>query len=153
MKANGLKEPSNRNHILGITETDTVMLDLDEMPFKTVKYWAKRICHWHKLKGFIIRKSSKNCYHVVFDRKVTWEENVKIMAWVCLLSHHVPLFKWFLMQAIKQGSTLRVSNKLDKPSPRTVFRYGSQKDRIADYLAFGKRVKGITKKLDSDNSL
>ena len=122
-----MTEKSSRNNVFGITETDTVMLDFDDTPFKTVKDWAKRTCVWYKLKGFIILKSSENCYHVVFDRKVSWRQFARVVAWVCLLSKHEALKKWFLMQMIKKGSTLRVSNKKDKPSPRIVFRYGSQK--------------------------
>jgi hypothetical protein len=38
LKANGLTEQSNRNNVLGITDTDTVMLDFDYTPFKAVKY-------------------------------------------------------------------------------------------------------------------
>jgi len=64
---------------------------------------------------------NQNCYHVVFDRKVSWKMNVKIMAWVSLLSHHEKLNKWFTMQCIKEGSTLRVSPKRDKPEPRIVW--------------------------------
>ena len=71
------------------------MLDLDDVPFKTAKYWALRTMEWFKLEGFIILKSSKNCYHVVFNREVSWAENVKIVAWVTLLSHNKGLQKWF----------------------------------------------------------
>jgi len=158
MKANGLKAQLKAkpvdgiNEIDGITLTDTVMLDFDDTPFKTVKDWAKRTCFWFKLMGFIILKSSKNCYHVVFDRAVTWEENVSIMAYVCLISKHEKLTGWFILQCRKKASTLRVSDKKDKPMPRIVFRYGSQKGRIAEFLRFRKLVKGIVRKLDLESS-
>jgi len=38
-------------------------------------------------------------------------ENVGIMAWVCLLSQNQDLTKWFIMQCIKEASTLRISPK------------------------------------------
>jgi len=105
---------------------------------------------WFKLKGFIILKSSKNSYHVVFDKKVSWRKNVHIMAWVCLLSKHKKLTGWFIMQCIKEGSTLRVSAKKEKPEPRIVYRYGSQNGQIAEFLAYRSLIKGIIRKLQKE---
>jgi len=62
------------------------MLDFDYMPFKSVRYWALRTLKWFKLGGFLILKSSRECYHVVFDRTVSWTENMRIVAWLCLQS-------------------------------------------------------------------
>ena len=73
---------SNPNFILSILDKSTVKLNFDDTPFKTVKNWAERACHWFNLGGFIILRSSKNHYHVVFDRSVTWIENLHIMCWV-----------------------------------------------------------------------
>ena len=56
-----------------------------------------------------IIKSSENCYHVVFNRGVSWSENMRIVAWVSLLSHNRGLLRWFVMQCIKESSTLMVS--------------------------------------------
>jgi hypothetical protein len=162
MKVNGLKKKLKANSfnsnnglpfILGVTDSESVKLDFDNTRFKTVKYWAFRTMKWFKLKGFIILKSSKNSYHVVFDKKVSWKENVKIMAWVCLLSQHKALTKWFLMQCIKEGSTLRVSEKKEKPQPRIVYRYGSQNNQIAEFLAYRKIVKSIITKLQRQKEL
>ena len=72
--------------ILGYTDTETVKLDFDDTTFRTVRYWALRTMRWFKLNGFLILKSSVNCYHVVFDRTVSWSENLRIVAWVALLS-------------------------------------------------------------------
>jgi hypothetical protein len=72
---------------------------------------------------------------------VSWKDNVKIMAWVCLLSKHKKLTGWFILQCIKEGSTLRVSEKKEKPQPRIVYRYGSQQNQIAEFLAYRKVVK------------
>lgn len=145
---NGLRDQKwNHNSILGITDIETVKLDFDNTPFKTVKYWAFRTKKWFKLKGFAILKSSKNHYHVVFDRRVSWRENIKIMAWVCLLSKHKGLTGWFILQCIKQGSTLRVSPKKEKPSPRIVFHYGSQDNQIEEFLMYRRVVKSIIGKI------
>jgi len=145
----GLRGKWNHCSILGVTDDETVMLDFDNISFKWVKYWAMRACEWFKLEGFIILKSSDKCYHVVFNRKVSWSENMRIVAWVSLLSHNRGLTKWFLMQCIKGASTLRVSPKRDKPVPRVVFRYGSQDNQIAEFLAYRKIVRNIMVKVNS----
>jgi hypothetical protein len=81
---------------------------------------------------------------------VSWRKNVKIMAWVSLLSQNKDLQKWFLMQCIKEGSTLRVSKKGEKPEPRLVYRYGSQTGQIAEFLAYRKLIKKISRKVTNE---
>jgi hypothetical protein len=56
-------------------------------------------------------------------------------------------------QCIKEGSTLRVSAKKEKPEPRIVFRFGSQDNQIADFLAYRKIVKSIIAKLKTKTKL
>ena len=85
-KANGLTEKWNHRPVIGYSDKETVMLDFDYMPFKSVRYWALRTLKWFKLGGFLILKSSRECYHVVFDRTVSWTENMRIVAWLCLQS-------------------------------------------------------------------
>ena len=145
MKANGLIEKWNLKCVIGYTDIETVKLDFDNTPFKQVKYWASRAMEWFKLEGFIILRSSENNYHVVFNRSVSWAENMKIVAWISLLSHNRMLEKWLIMQCIKEGSTLRVSRKRNKPSPRIVFQYGKQDDQIESFLSYRKLIKSITK--------
>ena len=151
MKGLGLTEKWSPKPILGYSDTETVKLDFDDVPFKTVKYWASRTMKWFKLGGFVILKSSKNCYRVVFDRGASWSENMKIVAWVSLLSRIEKLKKWFLMQCIKESSTLRVSPKKEKPSPRIVYRYGKQDKEILSFLRYRKAIKNIIRKLTSIN--
>lgn len=139
--------------VLGITDRNTVKLDFDNTPFKTVRYWASRTMKWFNLKGFMILKSNKGSYHVVFDRKVSWRKNMHIVAWVCLLSQNRNLQKWFIMQCIKEGSTLRVSAKKEKPEPRIVFRCGSQEKQIAEFLAFRTLIKNIVRNLQKQKEL
>lgn len=141
----------NLKSIIGYTDTETVKLDFDDTPFKHVKYWALKMLKKFKLEGFIILKSSENNYHVVFDRKVSWSENMKVVAWVSLLSHNPMLQKWFVMQCIKEGSTLRVSPKKDKPSPRIVCRHGMHDKEIKNFLVNRKLVKNIIKKLRTES--
>ena len=103
-----------------------------------------------KLEGFIILKSSKDCYLVVFNRPVSWSENMRIVTWVCLLSHRMKTERWFLMQCIKQASTLRVSVKNEKRSPRILFHHGKEDKEIKGFLKYRRLIKRIVRKLETD---
>jgi hypothetical protein len=102
---------------------------------------------WFKLGGFIILKSSQNSYHVLFDKIVCWSFNMKVVAWVALQSQNRGLIKWQLMQCIKQSSTLRLSKKGNKSSPRLVYKHGKQDKQIKEFLHFRKMIKYILTKL------
>lgn len=123
------------------------MLDFDNLPLEKVKYWARRAMRYFKLGGLLVLKSSEDCYHVVFNRKVTWSENMSIVASVTLLSHNRGLRRWQLMQCRKQSSTLRVSPKGSKPSPRIVYREGSVDNQIASFLRYRRKIKDIMNKI------
>jgi hypothetical protein len=72
---------------------------------------------------------------------------MQVMAWVAMLSQIPNLKKYVLMQCIKEGSTLRVSPKGDKPSPRIVFHYGKQDMQIRKFLENHRFIKAITRKM------
>jgi hypothetical protein len=129
--------------MLGYTDISTVKLDFDNTSFKVVKYWAIRTMKWFKLRGFIILKSSINHYHVVFDKTVTWNKNMHIVAWVTLESKNEQLKSYLVMQCIKESSTLRVSSKKEKSSPRIIFRYGKQHNEIRGFLRYRELIKTI----------
>jgi hypothetical protein len=148
-----LIEKSRVEPILGFSDSETVKLDFDEASFSLVKYWALRTMKWFRLRGFLILKSSKNCYHVVFDRAVSWSENMRVVAWVALQSRNKGLAKWFLMQCIKGCSTLRVSPKREKPPPRIVYRYGEQNKNVRDFLRNRRIIKKISDKLRKKREL
>ena len=151
MKASGLTEKLCLGKpIFGMTEDEAVMLDFDNVSFNTTKYWASKAMKFHKLGGFIILKSSKDCYHVVFDRSVSWSENMRIVAWVSLLSHNKGTQRYHLMQCIKQSSTLRISNKNQKPSPRIVYRNGKQDNQIRSFLEYRKLIKRIIRRIEKE---
>ncbi|MFX0137935.1 MAG: hypothetical protein ACFFDN_30110 [Candidatus Hodarchaeota archaeon] len=95
----------------------------------------------------MILKSSEKSYHVVFNRKVSWSENIRAMAWASLYSKIIELDTWFHMQCIKESSTLRVSPKREKPSPRIVYREAKQDNQIANFLDYRKMFKKIMKNL------
>ena len=74
----GFGMKSNHNFTFGISSKEIVMLDFDDTDFKTVHYWAERALKWFELSGYLILKSSPGCYHVVFNRGVTWARAQKI---------------------------------------------------------------------------
>jgi len=134
----------SRKPILGYTDRTTVKLDFDGELFRKVKYWADRAMKHFRLGGYVILKSSRDHYHVVFNKTESWERNTQIIAWVALLSRNAGLKKWVLMQCIKGASTLRVSSKREKASPRIVFSEGKQDQEIATF----KRWRRLIKKVD-----
>jgi hypothetical protein len=144
----GLTEKWNHKSKLGYTDKETVKLDFDNTPYKTVEYWYMRVLNWFKLEGYIILKSSTNCYHVVFNRPVSWTENMHIIAWVSLESNIEKLVRYLQMQCIKESSTLRISSKKGKPSPRIIKRFGKQDKEIRNFLKYRRRTKRIIKKLE-----
>ena len=143
----GLSPQWNHNSILGFTDKETVMLDLDDTTFKTVRYWSRKAMKWFNLEGFLILKSSDGCYHVVFNRKVNWSKNMHVVAWVALRSHNKGIQRWHIMQCIKESPTLRVSPKGVKPSPRIVYREGSEDNQIAGFLRYRRKIKNIIKQM------
>lgn len=65
------------------------------------------------------------------------------MAWAALFTHKLSQLKYFQMQCIKRASTLRVSRKGDKSSPRIIYRYGGQDKEIQNFLSLRKMIKKI----------
>lgn len=141
------------NVILGDWGKNTVKLDFDEFSLGEVKWLVYRANEWFNLDGFLILESSmktlrakhvksgktfyrfrKKSYHAVFNRRVSWVENTQIMAWVSMESHNVKLKDYVLMQILKGSSTLRISNKGNKPFPRPIFQFGNQDKMIAEFL-------------------
>ena len=140
---------SNHKPILGFSDSETVMLDLDNTSFRSARYWAIRTMNYHNLEGLLILKSSTKCYHVVFNRAVCWSENMRIVAWVSLLSGNDKLKTYLIMQCIKESSTLRISNKGEKASPRIVFRFGKQDKQVKEYVSYRRRIKRIIRNMQS----
>jgi hypothetical protein len=119
------------------------LLDFDDTPFKTVKNWSERACNWFNLGGFIILRSSKNRYHAVFDRSVTWIENMHIMCWVASESRILALKNYVLMQGIKESSTLRIGNKGKKSFPRIILCHGENCNEVAKFLLKRAKIKQL----------
>ena len=80
---------------------------------------------------------------MIFNKRVTWSENMKIVAWVVLVSHKEKLKTWLVMQCRKEWSTLRVVPKGKKPAPRVVYCEGDQGGQIAGYLEYRRLARRI----------
>jgi hypothetical protein len=68
---------------------------------------------------------------------------VHVVAWVALESENEKLKSYLVMQCIKESSTLRISSKKEKASPRIVFRYGKQNCEIKNFLAMRSFVRSF----------
>jgi len=132
---------------LSTSMSDKRNFNLGSQVLKAVKYWAREVMNRFDLGGFLILKSSEGCYHVVFNRRVLWRENMSIVAWTSLYSDSESMRKWFLMQCIKEASTLRVSLKGCKSSPRIIYREGKQEGQIVEFLEWRELIKNILRKL------
>jgi len=62
------------------------------------------------------------------------------------IKYNEALQKWLLMQCIKKSSTLRISPKKGKPSPRLVDRYGKQNGEIRNFLQYRQANQEYDKK-------
>lgn len=147
-----MKGRSSPKFILAYTDTETVMLDFDHIPLEKVKYWARRVMKFFKLEGFLILESSENCFHVVFNRSVSWSENMSIVASVTLLSHNRGLRRWQLMQCRKQSASLRISPKGIKSSPKIVHCEGRQDGQIQGYLEYRNLIMDIMESLNESGA-
>jgi hypothetical protein len=119
----------------------TVMSDFDSDVYRNVKALAHRICNRYRLQGYLILLSSKNHFHVVYNRRVSWAINMEILAYTCMQSGNKSLTAWFLQQCHKHYSSLRVNCKGRKHSPRIVYVYGRIDGQVRDYLEFRSLFK------------
>lgn len=128
--------------ILGYTDRTTVKIDFDNVRYKIVKSVSKWLTDKFNLGGFIILKSSKDNYHVVFNRTVTWEENLNIICWASYMVRKekggIKSMGWVIMQGIKKSSTLRISTKFKKPRPRIIYKEGKQDNEIKTFREYRK---------------
>lgn len=166
---------TNRNslsHVVwGNFSTDTVQLDLDMMPKEKAIYLIHRALNWFGLDGAILLESSKKeyvakkrgsrgkvtyryierNYLAVFDRPVSWIDNVAIMNWIALESKSENLKLWVRMQCVKKSSTIRLSPKGNKPAPKIVYRIGNQDRQIKELLETRRFILDSLKKLKVDH--
>lgn len=147
-KATGLTTKWSHNIIIGDCDRETIRIDFDEMSLKQVKLLCRKTKNHFRLKGFRILRSSLKHYHAIFNRKAkSYEYNCKVMAWIAIISKNVEVKNYALMQIRKGTSTLRISHKGEKPSPRTVYYEGDQGGQIQVFLENRRIIKDIVKKI------
>lgn len=127
------------NYVLGFTTSKGVLLDLDNTKLASVK----RLCAIllkHKrfryikskidLEGYLIVESSKDHYHVIFNKYLSFK-NALIIASTVRIGNIV---SW-LVERIKHGEfTIRISTKNNNDKPKIVLSVGKTDKLIKDYL-------------------
>ena len=63
------------------------------------------------------------------------------IGWFSVLSHNPKVKDYLVMQCIKRASTLRVSAKGKKPSPRVVYRFGEQGHAVKEFWKTRRSIK------------
>lgn len=66
---------------IGYKDSETVMLDFDNVCLEEVKHWAYEVMKRFELGGLLILESSERHYPVVFDRKISWAESIALAKW------------------------------------------------------------------------
>ena len=113
---------------IGFTTTKGLMLDIDHCRIHKVKNIAKTLMKVYKLEGYLIIKSSKDNYHIVFNKYLTWKKITKILfnQYICI--------RWAIWQMRKGELTLRISRKNGKNKPKIIITTGKTDKLINDYL-------------------
>lgn len=122
------KEWVRKGCVVGFVSDKGLMLDLDDMTFKKAVHMAESLMKKHRLEGYLLIRSSRLNYHVVFNRYLTWKKILQIVfsQYVCI--------RWGIHQARKGELTLRISEKNGKDKPKIVLKKGKEDRLIREYL-------------------
>ena len=122
-------------YTVGFTTTKGLCIDLDNITEKKAKKLIEYLLNKHKLQGYLLLKSSKNHYHVVFNRYLTWKKTLQILVgiYICRM--------WMLWQIKKGEITLRISTKNGKNKPQIIYTKGKTDKLINDYLQIYKQFE------------
>jgi len=131
------KHSKKNNHskaLIGNYTRNYVQIDFDNMKFDDVFKICLKAKDQFNLEGFLIAKSSNHHYHAVFNKYFRkWENVVKVMSWIALISDNPNIRKYVLLQFIRKESTLRLSDKREKPKPRIIITIGKTDKGIENY--------------------
>jgi len=80
----------------------------------------------HRLEGFLLIRSSRKNYHVVFNRYLSWRSITKILfsLYECV--------RWVVFQMKEGQLTLRISKKNNKDKPKILLKVGKTDKLIKD---------------------
>lgn len=128
--------------ILGYTTAKAAVLDLDNTTLANAKEIAQGLTGRFNLEGFLVLRSSRKNYHVVFNKPLSWRIALQVIfaAGPCR-KRWQGHFSWAELQAIKGAATLRIGPKGRKRPPRPVFKAGKQDKEIKDYLSLRNALK------------
>jgi len=115
-------------YVVGFMTDRGLIMDLDNMTYRKVRWLARTLCREHKLEGYIIVRSSERSYHLIFNRFLTWKTITTILGKMWEAQ------RWFVFQLREGYLTLRVSTKNGKNKPKIVFKTGKTNKLIADYM-------------------
>lgn len=122
---------------IGFVSNKGIMLDLDDISFLGTKTLAEALTKRYKLEGYLIMKSSKKHYHVIFNRKnLSWKTTLKI-----IFSVNKAL-NWAIQQAKHGNMTLRISQK-NGVKPEIILKKGKTDKLIKEYLETYKLIEGL----------
>ena len=124
-------------YCIGFNTDRGLMLDLDNMKFRKALQIAETLLKRHKLEGFLLIKSSKKNYHVVFNRYLSW----KTITTILFSMYECVRYAVFQM---KEGQlTLRISKKNGKDKPKILRQVGKTDKLIKDYLEIYEDFKNF----------
>ena len=89
------------DQIFGLDWESHQQLKSKRSRFRGVKQLARRALEFWGLADFVVLRSSEGSYQVVFDRPVSWRENMQVVAWTVLDSGCEELKRWLVMQCRK----------------------------------------------------
>jgi hypothetical protein len=112
-----------------------VLLDLDNMTFKKAKWIAETLLKKHRLEGFLLIRSSRRCYHAVFNRYLSWKKITEV-----LFSMH-ECIRYAVQQMQNGHLALRISPKNGKNKPKVLIETGKTDKLIKDYLEVFKKFQ------------
>ncbi len=124
-------------YCIGFNTDRGLMLDLDNMKFRKALRIAETLLQRYKLEGFLLIRSRRKNYHVVFNRYLSWRTITKI-----LFRLHECL-RWAVFQMKEGQLTLRISKKNGKDKPKILLNVGKADKLIEDYIEVYEEFKNF----------
>jgi len=122
-------------YCIGFMTKQGLILDLDNMSYRSAKRFAERLLNKYKLEGYLLIRSSPKNYHIVFNRYLTWRTITTI-----LFSQYKCL-GWAVFQMKSGYLTIRISKKNSENKPRILLKTGKLDKLCAKYLELYEELK------------
>lgn len=115
-------------YCIGFNTDRGLLLDLDNMKFRKALWIAETLLKRYRLEGFLLIRSSRKNYHVVFNRYLSWKTITRI------LFSQYECVRYAVFQMKEGQLTLRISKKNNKDKPKILLKIGKTDKLIRDYL-------------------